>query len=366
MKTYKKKALLLAMGVASSMGTATVLAENHSFETYLGASRHMFDSDRAIGDDNGLNIGLGWVLSENFTLEAVANGFETDEDGNSAIEIDGRHYRLDAVYNLARSGNWQPFLVGGAGDQSFEADGGDKHRETALNFGGGVKYFLSNDWQLRGDLRAIHSMDNEVTDYALGLGVAYLVGGTSAVAAKNDADGDSVEDALDQCPNTPAGVAVDGKGCPIDSDRDGVYDYGDLCPDTPAGATVDSEGCEEKISKTVSTELDVKFDVDKSYVKPQYMSEIKDVADFMKQYDSTNVELAGHTDSTASDAYNQSLSERRANAVAKILVQDYGVDSSRVSATGYGESRPVADNGTVEGRAANRRVVAEISTETTE
>jgi len=362
MKLIKQQALLLALGVAGSM---TAFAENntdHKYEAYVGAARHFIDGKRGIDNDTGINLGLGYVVNENWTIEGVVNAFEADTE-IGGIDVDGRHYRLDALYNLARDGAWQPFLVGGIGDQSFDVSGGDENRETAVNFGGGAKYFLSDKWQLRGDLRAVHSMDEEATDYALGLGVAYLMGASSA-PAKLDSDNDTVADGVDQCPNTPSGVAVDASGCALDSDKDGVKDYGDLCPDTPMGTAVNDEGCAKKIAKTVSIEMDVKFDTDSSVVKTQYMGEIQDVAEFMKKYSSANVELAGHTDATASDAYNQALSERRAKSVATVLVQTFDIENNRVTSRGYGEQSPVAENSTKEGRAANRRVVAEINTQT--
>jgi outer membrane protein OmpA-like peptidoglycan-associated protein len=75
----------------------------------------------------------------------------------------------------------------------------------------------------------------------------------------------------------------------------------------------------------------------------------------LKEFDKTVVEVAGHTDSTGSDSYNQTLSERRANSVAQYL-QSHGIRSERVLTLGMGESRPIADNGTADGRQANRRV----------
>ncbi len=80
----------------------------------------------------------------------------------------------------------------------------------------------------------------------------------------------------------------------------------------------------------------------------------------MNQYPQTTTVVEGHTDSKGSDAYNQKLSERRASAVRDVLVNQYGVDASRVNAAGYGESRPVADNVSDAGRAVNRRVEAEV------
>ena len=113
-------------------------------------------------------------------------------------------------------------------------------------------------------------------------------------------------------------------------------------------------------AEAVRVELDVKFDFDKAQVKQESYGDIKALADFMKQYPQTSTVVEGHTDSVGSDAYNQGLSERRASAVRDVLVNQYGVESSRVQAVGYGESRPVADNATADGRAINRRVEAEV------
>src|SRR5690606_8574996 len=113
-------------------------------------------------------------------------------------------------------------------------------------------------------------------------------------------------------------------------------------------------------AEPVRVELDVKFDFDKAVVKQESQPDIRALADFMSQYPSTSTVVEGHTDSVGTDAYNQSLSERRANAVRDVLVNQYGVGASRVSSVGYGESRPVADNATAEGRAINRRVEAEV------
>jgi outer membrane protein OmpA-like peptidoglycan-associated protein len=128
-------------------------------------------------------------------------------------------------------------------------------------------------------------------------------------------------------------------------------------------AVVEETVVEEVVAEPaepVRVELDVKFDFDKAAVKAESQGDIKALADFMSQYPSTSTVVEGHTDSVGTDAYNQGLSERRANAVRDVLVNQYGVGGDRVSSVGYGESRPVADNSTSEGRAINRRVEAEV------
>ncbi|RJP69895.1 MAG: OmpA family protein [Candidatus Abyssobacteria bacterium SURF_17] len=162
-----------------------------------------------------------------------------------------------------------------------------------------------------------------------------------------DSDGDGVADYLDKCPDTPKGVKVDKDGCPLDSDGDGVPDYLDKCPDTPKGVTVDAAGC--------WIIRDLKFDYDKWDIKPEYYAGLDNAVRVLNLNPTMKVEIRGHTDSAGSDAYNQTLSEKRAQAVMDYLLSK-GVGADRLSAKGMGESNPVASNDTPEGRAQNRRV----------
>ncbi len=173
-----------------------------------------------------------------------------------------------------------------------------------------------------------------------------------------DADGDGVTDDKDHCPNTPAGAPVDRDGCPKDSDRDGVADYEDQCPNTVAGAKVDAKGCEIKSMVLMEVNLNVNFATNSDVITSAYNNDIKRVADFMMKSEGSKVYIEGHTDSTGAEAYNQELSQRRADAVARELVSKYGISSNRVVANGFGETQPIADNSTSEGRRENRRVVA--------
>lgn len=111
-------------------------------------------------------------------------------------------------------------------------------------------------------------------------------------------------------------------------------------------------------AETLRVELDVKFDFDRQVVRPESYADIRDVAEFMKQFPQTTTVVEGHTDSVGTEAYNQRLSERRAMAVREVLVGELGIHPARVDAIGFGEARPVADNESEEGRAVNRRVEA--------
>lgn len=164
-----------------------------------------------------------------------------------------------------------------------------------------------------------------------------------------DSDGDGVADYLDKCPDTPEGVKVDAAGCALDSDGDGVADYMDKCPDTPVGFRVDAEGCPLSMSLTMTYALNsAKIDAASS-------EKVLKFAKFLNENPGYKVQIIGYTDSAGKADYNQKLSEARANSLRTMLIEN-GVDASRLRAEGRGESNPIADNKSKEGRAANRRI----------
>jgi outer membrane protein OmpA-like peptidoglycan-associated protein len=100
---------------------------------------------------------------------------------------------------------------------------------------------------------------------------------------------------------------------------------------------------------------DITFAVDRSEIQPAFFETLNSVALVLKEYKKTTIRVAGHADATGTDEYNLKLSQRRAGTVADYLAAQ-GVAPHRLNAVGFGESRPISDNATVEGRAANRRV----------
>lgn len=166
-----------------------------------------------------------------------------------------------------------------------------------------------------------------------------------------DTDGDGVPDNLDKCPNTPPRAPVDAVGCPLDSDGDGVPDYLDQCSDTPKGATVNSVGC--WIIKGIN------FDYNKWDIKPQFYPALDQNVDILKENPGLKIEVQGHTDDIASEAYNMALSEKRAES-AKAYMVSKGIEPERISTRGFGESHPIASNETPEGRSENRRIEIKI------
>ena len=209
-----------------------------------------------------------------------------------------------------------------------------------------------------------------------------------------DADGDNVPDFKDQCPNTASGEKVDSKGCPLDSDGDGVTDVNDDCPDTPEGALVDGKGCVKVVDSDgdgVPDEDDdcpgtppgqevtsngcavaqkfvvegIKYNYESAQLTTEAQSKLDQVAQTLKDSPGFRIQLSGHTDAKGTESYNQKLSQARAESARSYLVSK-GVAADRIVAKGFGESQPIAPNtkpdgsDNPEGRAKNRRTEVKI------
>jgi OOP family OmpA-OmpF porin len=172
-----------------------------------------------------------------------------------------------------------------------------------------------------------------------------------STGCERDDDGDGVPNSKDQCPGTPAGARVDSKGC-ADTDGDGVYDYRDQCPNTPRGVAVDNRGCELSDEYRLDG---VRFEFDSARLTSDARARLDSDVQILLRHSDLKVEIAGHTDSIGSAAYNEALSKRRADSVRDYLVSK-GANAANLTTRGYGESNPVASNDTEAGRAQNRRV----------
>ena len=140
-----------------------------------------------------------------------------------------------------------------------------------------------------------------------------------------------------------------------DTDGDGVRDSKDYCPQTPLGAHVDVHGCPLVLS------LDLKFDFDKATISDEKsLYDIKQLSTFMNKYPVYHANIVGHTDSVGNAAYNKKLSIRRAEVVKKIIIKD-GVNASRLSYEGRGESEPLFENINPFNRHKNRRTEVELT-----
>lgn len=149
----------------------------------------------------------------------------------------------------------------------------------------------------------------------------------------------------------PVVAAAPAVAAVVDSDGDGVADSADKCPGSPKDKPVDADGC-----TIVSVVLeDVQFESNSSELTPNSSESLDKVVAAMNEYPTLRIEVQAYTDSMGEAAYNQQLSEKRAASVRDYLVAG-GIASDRMEVKGYGETNPIADNGTRAGRAKNRRV----------
>ncbi len=367
---YLKSPLAILLNLSVLTASTAALAEEESGFTLtpmVGVINYANKTDLA--ESGTASLAAGYKFASPWAIE-LAYLASKPEVAMSDLEVDVQQLRLDALYYAGDAGATRPFVVFGAGQNNYDADGYDAEDETIVNAGIGVKHAFNHALALRGDVRGIYGVDENFTDVGLNLGLQWLIGGKKsssssaapaavAAAAIIDGDNDGVDDSMDSCLDTPYGVQVDVTGCQLggDDDGDGVFNSVDACPDTAEGARVDEQGCYIMIEEDVTVALQINFANNSDTIASGH-DQLQKVADFMREFPVAEVVIEGHTDSSGAASYNQQLSQRRAEAVATELTSAYGIDASRVAAVGYGETRPIASNDTPEGRAENRRVTA--------
>lgn len=346
-------AALLAMVAVPALGaddkTAWEIGADAVFATYEW-------DDSAVEDSStGGKIFGGYRFNRWLAVEGAYfnfGDFEADLDpgnpgGDNNLELDGFSL-AGKLYVPLPLENLEPFVKAGwyDFDQQRVVDNAvaDANSPSGLMAGGGVDLEVTDQlkFRLEGDWFEI----DDANLWSLNLGVAYLFGRPAAPVVAAAAPPPPAPEAAPPPPPPPP---------PADSDGDGVIDANDKCPGTPAGAKVDAEGCEEELVLKGVT-----FSTSSAVLTPQDELLLSSVATILEQRPQFNVEVRGHTDSTGPAAFNQQLSERRAESVRDFLVAR-GIPADRLTATGAGASEPIADNDSVEGRSLNRRVTLRFS-----
>ncbi len=176
-----------------------------------------------------------------------------------------------------------------------------------------------------------------------------------------DSDNDGIADDKDKCPLKAEDFDgfQDEDGCPdLDNDLDGIVDTADKCPNEPEtyNGYLDEDGCpDERPIEEKFILRGVNFESGSAALTPDSYGILDQVVKSLKAYPEVRIEIAGHTDDVGKDEYNMGLSQRRAEAVKQYLVNS-GLSADRIVARGYGETSPIAANGTPAGRAENRRI----------
>lgn len=391
----KKNRLSMALAITCALLAAPLYAGDHAQGIYIAPSFSYMNYNNVYDLDDGAGgtIALGYQYDSPWAAELAILMAESQVK-NDITSYDGEHYqlRLDGLYHFAQNQDVHPYIVAGLGHGLWEFDNDTENNDTQLNAGVGLMAMITEPLALRSDFRVIYDLGEGEINNLFNIGISYFFGSskksTPPAVSFSDQDGDSVADNNDQCPGTPANVAVSSNGCPKDTDKDGIADYLDKCPGTatgtsvsstgcpkdsdndgiadsqdkcsatPAGAKVDEKGCRIKLKEAVKISMQLNFKSGSADVLPEHYSEIAKAGEFMQQYPDSEVTIEGHSDSQGAAAFNKRLSQQRADSIREYLISMYGVKASRISAKGFGESSPIADNSTAQGRAKNRRVVA--------
>ncbi|MBU2711013.1 OmpA family protein [Zooshikella harenae] len=310
-----KKLSLFATGVIFALASHSVMAEEEVVpHAYVAPSfgKYFFDNDRDIEDDYLYSLDFGYQINSNLAVQLGFGKINNTENPGLDNNIDAKWYHLDSMYYIAPVGKWKPYALASAAHMRIDPSDAGTDDETLLGLGVGVERELTDRVALRADVRDYYSLDNETHDQAVMLSVKLALGETKRAIVRKE-------------PPPPAPQPKE------------IY-----------------------VDKPVSIRLNIEFDFDKSVIKPEYYPELEKVASFLQRYSNIHVTIEGHTDSVGNDAYNLMLSQSRSDAVRQALIEQYNIQPGRLTAIGKGESEPVADNGSPEGRQRNRRVMANI------
>ncbi|WOA29656.1 OmpA family protein [Alloalcanivorax xenomutans] len=349
---------LSTLGMAVALASHAAVAQEREYveqakpNQYIGGMAHYIDVDEdwQAGDRGaGGTIFYGRKLHDHVWWESEAGAYGLESNVDNGQDFYQYPVTTGLAFTLGDRTGFTPYLVmavGGIYNDVYidDDDGWDFHANAGLGavtgplFNNGLKVraearYLYNDFDGTGDSAG----DGGFGDYRYSLGLEVPMGYTKVVEKTR------VETKQ---------VAVQQPV--IDSDGDGVPDNLDQCPDTMPGAKVDGKGC-LLVNQTV-TFNNINFEFDSAELTASSRPLVSRIArSLTAENNNIRVEVAGHTDSVGSAQYNEGLSQRRADSVRNYLVRE-GVDSSRVTARGYGESQPIADNDSASGRAMNRRV----------
>jgi OOP family OmpA-OmpF porin len=321
--------LLSILLILSAPLSAEIKPKSFSISPFIG--KYYFDSAQHIESNATAGFGLAYHFTKNWATEFTylygefnTRFYDAAYDDCCCCGIDSHMIHLDALYHFQPEKKWVPYLAAGPGYINLKYECGKKINESMFNYGGGIKYNISNDFSLRGDIRHIYTFDDSNNNLSITVGLTYQIG---KKATKAPEPKPYIPPKLEPEPVKPIYVPP------------------------------------KMITDIVSIDLKIQFDLRKVSINPEYHEHIKEVAGFLKKYPDTKAVIEGHTCNLGSSDYNLKLSQKRAWSVCQYLIDNFGIHPERVQAVGYGETRPVADNTTEMGRKMNRRVIAVISAE---
>lgn len=320
------KKLLLCLGLASVLLGAD---NNVKFEITPTLNYNYFEGNLDMDNRYAPGVRLGYHFDD-FWLDQLELGLEHYSDvkyTNSTLTTDITRTYLSAIKGIDLGEKFYFYGLAGGGYEDLSKGAFDNKSGGFGHYGAGLKFRLSDSLALRLETRDQISFHNANHSWVSTLGISFGFG-----TKREKVVAEQVKE-----------VAIEPRvAAPVQSQ----------CPAEPReGAMLDENGCEKTIS------FEGHFGFDKVDINPAFEEKIKEIAQILDENARYDTILEGHTDNIGSRAYNQKLSERRAESVAKEL-EKFGVDKDRIQTVGYGQDKPRSSNDTKEGRADNRRVDA--------
>ncbi len=343
------------LGIATAAGAAEDAAQpGHDRYIAIGGGKSWLEKNARLAKDGyGFEMLVGWQFARHWNVELNSTYFNFETGKTSTTDFYRSSLGLDLVWT-SHSPGWRPFALIGAGaaynDMALKSMDGVNF---TANAGAGIASPPLGPYgmRLRAEVRMIYDHRwSEPQDWAGLLTVVIpLRRVAQPVVRVETRTVEVVREIVREVPAPPPPVAAP----PPDSDRDGVDDAHDRCPDTLPGTRVDRDGC--AVEEAVIVLQGVYFETGSDRLTHDSLSILIQAAAALRGQPSMKIEVRGHTDSVGRDENNLALSQRRAQSVVAFLVEN-GIPAARLTALGFGETRPVADNRTPEGRATNRRV----------
>ncbi len=323
----KKKLLCCALLGAMSMAQSA-MAQDFDDRWYITGTIGILgtDSERAALTGEASNapifgFGVGKMVSSNVSVDVELDRATVRLSNLPDIDWELTSLAVTGRYHFIKEGrNWWPYLAAGIGAQKNDIT---DDANMLVKIGAGLQADLNEHVDLRFEAGLRYDFNDN-----FGAGHYQDVYATASV--------------LFALGNLPAPVVPDAPpadDCSTkDDDNDGVNNCNDRCPNSQAGETVGADGCKVDVAIDLKG---VNFNFDKDTLRPDAIAILDNAAEVLNRYPTMRVSVDGHTDLCGSDAYNQDLSQRRAQVVYNYLTGK-GVDASRLGGpTGYGESRPL-------------------------
>lgn len=332
--------VLLALAATVSAGNK---AETFSISPTIGGIT--FDGKQHLETAPFYGVRAGYNFTNAFGVEAFfdyANTNSTLTNGN----VDFYRAGGELLYHFFPDNRLVPYVAAGYAFGAFNGDTAlpiDNKAKGVFDYGVGVKYFLTDNLALRGDVRHLIYSQNDTlhaVEYSAGI---YIPFGGAKPAVK------AVEPPP---PPAPVVKAVEPPPAPVLAPA----------PPPPPAPVVEAAQPKAAPAKLCSPAvIDIQFDTNKYNIKPMYHEELKKLGDFLNEFPNAKGTIEGHTDCVGSKAANQILSQRRAESVRTYIIKNFKIAPDRIKAKGYGETKPIASNKTKEGRAKNRRIESNFS-----